>query len=120
MALSKRSSFCRDAFTLDFFGNALVQVYGGGARKGEPLAIGEETQESLQAQRLAHTLNIYLAKLEKPLLDLMTRLCVFRFGVTGQALGDIFLKDKSGAISGSLANVEESQLDALLAELTDL
>ena len=103
---SLMASFGRHALTLDLLAGAIAKFYGGDATKVGQIQTLDDSPDSLQAQRLSYTLNIYLEKLEKPLLDLMTRLCVFRFGVTAQALREIFLKDKTGSISGSLAKAE--------------
>lgn len=107
----------RHALTLDLLGGAAALFFGSSARDVPNAAASAETAGDEQYHRLAAVLGLYEQHLPTRQLALLTRLCVFRFGVDGPAIETIFLGPDKEAIAGSLHGTTADELDRYLSEL---
>ena len=110
------NQFGRHALTIDLLGGAISRFF-----KGDPtevLAMKIQDTSDSSVARLSSVLNLYQELLSITELDLMSRLCVFRFGVTLESLGDIFLTNTGAA--GSLAGLPIAELEDIVTVLTDV
>ncbi len=113
-------AFCGGhALTLDLLGSAIFRFFGGEAEKALPLEQPQGQMGELQTARLSGVLRLFDRGLSKEELDLMSRLCVFRFGVGLDSLESVFLRGKD-AVAGSLAAMEPAQLRSLVEGLVSL
>ncbi|MBI1333760.1 MAG: hypothetical protein GC165_12880 [Armatimonadetes bacterium] len=108
------SQFGRHALTIDLLGAAISHFFNGDPTQVLAMKIEDSTDTSVA--RLAGVLNLYQSLLSQRELDLMSRLCVFRFGVTLESLEDIFLTNVAAA--GSLAECSHSELEQVVMVLT--
>jgi hypothetical protein len=104
------------ALTIDLLGGAVNRFMGGDFRRA-PTPVVSGTKEEAQAQRLSSVLEFYEQGLSKQENDLLSRLCVFRFGVDPQTLGDVFLSTASEDVTGTLAGMDTANLERLLSGL---
>lgn len=104
------------ALTLDLLAGALANFF-----KGDPAAAPASgippNADQIQAARLGRVLALYEEHLPEQELDLLSRLCVFRFGAELDALQSIFLGEDKIAVSGTLAKATRPQLEADLENL---
>lgn len=110
--------FGRHALTLDLLAGAIVRFFEGRADQLDLPA--EEGDTAVQSGRLAHTLDLFLKHLPERSVDLLVRMCVFRFGVTKEALIEVFARSEDQVIAGRLAGIEPESLDLELKGLEDL
>lgn len=110
------NQFGRHALTIDLLGGAIARFYQGDPTTVLRLKI-QDTSDSSVA-RLSSVLNLYQELLSQAELDLMSRLCVFRFGVTLESLVDIFLTNADAA--GSLAGCPIEELETIVTTLTNV
>ncbi len=96
------SHFGRHALTVDLLGAAIGRFFSGKAElcplSGVKGDFGDE-----RARHLAEVLQLFEKNLARDEHDIMSRLCVFRFGVTIDTLADVFLKSGE-AVGGSLTD----------------
>jgi hypothetical protein len=107
------------ALTLDLLAGALSKFFGGKPSKAPPSGI-HPAIENVQSARLGKVLGLYEQHLPEQELDLLSRLCVFRFGAELDALQSIFLGEDKIAVSGTLAKATRPQLEADLANLVSM
>jgi hypothetical protein len=113
-------NFCGGhALTIDLMGSAVTRFFGGDASKVLPLKQPDARQGELQTARLGGVLRLFDDGLSREELDLMSRLCVFRFGVGIDSLESVFLKGKNG-VAGSLGDLGSARLRELLDGLVSL
>jgi len=113
------ADFGGHALTLDLLGGALAQFFGGNPSKVPPSGVHPGT-ENIQAARLGKVLQMYEDHLPERELDLLSRLCVFRFGAELDALQSIFLGEDKIAVAGSLAKATRGQLEDDLEHLVKM
>lgn len=104
------------ALTLDLLAGALASFYHGDASTA-PAAEVDPRSANAQSARLARVLRLFEDRLPETQLDLLSRLCVFRFGVDLPTLKGIFLGQHKEHVAGSLASVND---DMLAEDLDDL
>lgn len=107
------------ALTLDLLAGALAQFFNGQPSAAPPSGVAPGT-ENIQSARLAKVLAFYEEHLPEQELDLLSRLCVFRFGAELDALQSIFLGEDKIAVSGTLAKATRPQLEADLDNLVHM
>lgn len=114
------SNYCGGhALTLDLMGAAVKRFFDGNASSVLPLSDPIVKHGELQTARLTGVLKFFDNGLTSEELDLMSRLCVFRFGVSRQSLSSVFLGGNS-SVGGSLTPLSESRLDELILQLVGL
>ncbi len=119
-SMQRLSSYCGGhALTLDLMGSALFRFFGGDAEKVFPLEEPDAHMGELQTARLSCVLKLFDRHLLREELDLMSRLCVFRFGVGMQSLESIFLNGRVD-VAGSLQSIDATQLRSLVDGLVSL
>jgi tetratricopeptide (TPR) repeat protein len=111
--------FGRHALTVDLLGSAIRSFHGGSPQSLPRVSLEGVDEGDRLSVRLASVLRMYEEGLSESELDLVSRLCVFRFGVDMETLSDIFLEGDAGAVSGTLAALNQSQLQDLLKVLED-
>lgn len=107
------------ALTLDLVGGALTRFFKSKASSAPRTDINPSDPDVAPA-RLGKVLQMYEEKLPEREVDLLSRLCVFRFGAELDALQSIFLGEDKASVSGSLAKATRGQLESDLADLVEL
>jgi tetratricopeptide (TPR) repeat protein len=110
------AGYGRHALTIDLLGGAINRFFGGDPANAPALGISGR-QDQAQAERLAAVLRLYELHLSERELDLLSRLCVFRFGVSAEALDGIFLRAGRENVAGSLSGVTREDLIMWLDDL---
>jgi tetratricopeptide (TPR) repeat protein len=108
--------FGRHALTVDLLGAAICRFFDGKAA-AVPVESAKETDTS-QALRLSEVLKFFEKGLGAREHDLMSRLCVFRFGVTAETLAGTFARAEQ-SVAGALAGANVEDLEELAMRLTD-
>lgn len=103
-------AFGRHALTLDLLAGLIESLCGGDLNAVELPEVEDVPGESTQSKRLAHLLNLFLERLDERKIDLLVRMCVFRFGVSESALTEIFVRAEDKLIAGALAGIEPDEL----------
>lgn len=111
-------AFGRHALTLDLLAGYIEQVNGGRVDVSAPETPVDT--ESSQSERLAHILNLFLAGLPARQVDLLVRMCIFRFGVSEEALSEIFAQATDPKIAGELGGIDPAELRREIAVLESL
>ncbi len=96
----------------------MVRYFGGLADELPPALVERIPAEATQATRLAIVLSTIQQELATRELDLLNRLCVFRFGIALEQLAAVFLRDPAAA--GSLKDLSRDELGEALQVLIDL
>jgi len=111
------SAYGGHALTIDLLGGAIARFFAGDPAAA-PLP-GPDPQEpgSRQARCLARVLRIYEERLPPREVALLSRLCIFRFGVDADALEAIFLGPGRESVAGEMAGIARAQMEADLEEL---
>jgi hypothetical protein len=104
------------ALTLDLLAGALAKFFEGEPSKAPPSGV-HPAIENVQSARLGKVLGLYEQHLPERELDLLSRLCVFRFGAELDALQSIFLGEDKIAVSGTLAKATRPELEEDLVSL---
>lgn len=107
------------ALTLDLLAGALGKFFKGNPDAAPKSGLDPLTPD-VQAMRLGKVLQFYEEHLAERELDLLSRLCVFRFGAGLEALQSIFLGEDKAAVSGALAKATRPQLESDLDELVNM
>lgn len=105
--------FGSHALTMDLLAGA-VAAFHSGRLDALPQQLPKDFSD-----RLAFVLQMYEQNLTTLELDLLRRLCVFRFGVDTNTLFRIFSQGEATNISGTLATIDEASLRACLSSLVD-
>jgi tetratricopeptide (TPR) repeat protein len=106
--------FGTHALSLDLLAGAISEFFDGKVEDLPAEDVGTEP-----AQRLAYVLRLYESNLPVLERDLLSRLCVFRFGVDSQTLARIFLQSGNPHIAGSLAGMTADAVDQSIGHLVD-
>ena len=112
LALSKQTG--RHALTLDLAISAALRFFDARADK---LLVSSTATRNL-ASNLEEILEIFVSQLSVEEADLMSRICIFRFGVTLEAVVEMFRQSPEAA--GSLATKSLAEIKQLAASLVDL
>jgi hypothetical protein len=107
------------ALTLDLLACAISKFFGGDPSKAPPLDV-EEDQRHEQAARLSCLLQVFERELSSRQVEILSRLCVFRFGVDLDALYSIFVGEASAAVAGALKGASKEEVAADLQALVSL
>lgn len=106
--------FGSHALTLDLLAGAVSEFF-----ECKIEALPPSTSGSDAAERLSFVLGLYETNLPQKDRDLLSRLCVFRFGVDAQTLSRIFVQGGNQQISGSLGDLSPEELDASIDRLVE-
>ena len=117
LALANRCG--KHALSTDLMGAATTRFFGGNPVTSIQALESAQIEGDDQSSVLRAVLRIFERGLSKPELDLMSRLCVFRFGVTLESLGKVFCEGKE-EMSGSLTGLKSDELATWLNKLVDL
>jgi hypothetical protein len=101
------------ALTIDLLASAVSQFYERRASVA-PGVVSHANGVGGQAQRLSAVLRVFEENLTPSQVDLLKCLCVFRFGVTREALESVFVGTGKEAVSGLLATTPTQEIDAIL------
>jgi hypothetical protein len=108
------STFGSHALSLDLLAGAIENYFDRNVESLPPFSSNCEP-----AATLAYVLKIYEERLPVEERDILSRLCVFRFGVDAHTLHRVFLSSQNEALAGSLAGLTEAQIDELVDRLID-
>lgn len=112
-------SYGYHALTIDLLAGATRRFFGSSIESvPAPEALPDDVGG--QASRLSTVLRLYQEHLPQSHLDLLSRLCVFRFGVRIPTLHAIFTSNADGLVSGALRGISEGDLGEIAASLIDL
>ncbi|RYG27108.1 tetratricopeptide repeat protein [bacterium] len=100
--------FGRHALTVDLLGTATKLFFDGQADRLPTWNPPPGEDPNDPSVRLSIVLTLFHDRMAPETLDLMCRICVFRFGVTIESLGDVFLGE--GPASGVLAGANRERL----------
>jgi tetratricopeptide (TPR) repeat protein len=106
--------FGSHALSLDLLAGAVAAFFGGDVAK-----LPDFQADAQPAERLGYVLRLYEEHLPQVERDLLTRLCVFRFGVDAQTMERVFLQNGNTPIAGSLAGMDAKGLEAHISKLVD-
>lgn len=106
------------ALTTDLLAGAVARFFGGEAGSMPEINV-RKSEENHQALRLSAVLKIFEDNLSERQIDLIKCLCVFRFGVTREAIQRVFVGSDKASISGSLAEATTEEIEADLKSLVD-
>ena len=100
------------ALTLDLLAGAVAEFFDGKVSKlpGKP-------ESAEPSHRLGYVLKLYELNLPTQSRELLSRLCVFRFGVDAKTLNRVFIQSQNSQIAGSLADLPVEMLDKLIDAL---
>ena len=105
-------TFGSHALTLDLLAGAIDEFFGG-----KPSNLPGKPASEEPSERLGYVLRIYEEHLPQEQRELLSRLCVFRFGVDVHTLNRVFLQSPNPAIAGCLLGMSVTDLDAAVARL---
>jgi len=107
------------ALTIDLLAGAIRRFFDS---RIDQIPAREPLAENVggQAARLSTVLRIYQEHLPESHLDLLSRLCVFRFGVRAATLHAIFSSSSDRIVSGTLTGISEQDLSKVVSSLTEL
>lgn len=108
------------ALTLDHLGGYLQEYYGGNAAYGKILPEPQTESFEVQERRLARVLYAYEKALSERELELLSRLCIFRFGTTAERLQTVFSTSDNPLIVGSLKDLTIRDFNNILKHLSSL
>jgi hypothetical protein len=114
--------FGAHALTLDHLGVFLTEFRGGDPEQAHQLPEPRIDSDIPQERKLARVFYAYEKSLRETELDLLKRVCIFRFGVSGDTIFNLFAGEKTAnpQISGSLAGVSREEMQRLIIRLTNL
>ncbi len=104
------------ALTTDLLAGAVARFFDSDPAASPKINV-KKSDENHQALRLSAVLKIFEDNLTPGQLDLLKCLCVFRFGVTREAVQRVFVGDDKDNISGSLAAASTEDIEKDLAIL---
>lgn len=107
------------ALTIDHLGTYLVEFCDGNTEAAHALPEPELGSVTTQERKLARVLRAYDDVLNKKELDLIQRLCLFRFGTSAQTIASIF-SNRNRSTSGSLKGASLDIIKRLLNRLVKL
>ncbi|MBS1708382.1 MAG: hypothetical protein JSS65_06620 [Armatimonadetes bacterium] len=107
----------RHALTLDLAASAVATFFDGDFAKMPVVDLPEQASANDQAVRLGGVLQVFEKGLSHEDADLMSRMCIFRFGVNLESIVQIFRKnpEAAGSLAGKSALALQEPADRLVA-----
>lgn len=112
-------SYGYHALTIDLLAGAVRRFFNSSVDQVPVLASAADDLGG-QASRLSSVLRLYQEHLLDSHLDLLSRLCVFRFGVRIATLHAIFTSSTDNVVSGGLKGISERNLSEIVSSLSEL
>lgn len=113
-------TFGAHALTLDHLGGYLRSFHGGRPEQADRLVMPVLEAADVQEHRLARVFNAYATAMGEQELALLSRLCVYRYGMTVPALHAVFATSSDERVAGPLAGLSEGDFERVVSRLARL
>ncbi|MEM8720034.1 MAG: hypothetical protein AAGE84_12085 [Cyanobacteria bacterium P01_G01_bin.39] len=108
------------SLTLDHLGSYIAEFCSCDPKKIENLPEPDLSGETKTERKLAKVLYAYQRSLQTEEIDVLSRLCIFRLGVTFDSLFSIFVNKKDSSVSGSIASLSRQDFQKIINRLIKL